>query len=63
MTQTIAPRVRTLVLLFLAVTGALLAGAAPVSAHAALTGSDPGQGRWSTGPPPRSHSPSPSRSR
>ncbi|GGV76182.1 transport integral membrane protein [Streptomyces griseoloalbus] len=44
MTQTIAPRVRTLVLLFLAVTGALLAGAAPVSAHAALTGSDPGQG-------------------
>ncbi|GGP41038.1 copper resistance CopC/CopD family protein [Streptomyces calvus] len=44
MTQTIAPRVRTLVLLFLAVTGALLAGAAPVSAHAALTGSDPAQG-------------------
>ncbi|MET9370795.1 copper resistance protein CopC [Streptomyces griseoflavus] len=44
MTQTIAPRVRTLVLLFLAVTGALLAGAAPASAHAALTGSDPGQG-------------------
>ena len=41
MTQTIAPRVRTLVLLFLAVTGALLAGAAPASAHAALTGSDP----------------------
>ncbi|MFJ5558210.1 copper resistance protein CopC [Streptomyces sp. NPDC093250] len=44
MTHTIAPRVRTLVLLFLAVTGALLAGAAPASAHAALTGSDPGQG-------------------
>ncbi|MFI8305550.1 copper resistance CopC/CopD family protein [Streptomyces sp. NPDC085927] len=44
MTQTIAPRVRILVLLFLAVTGALLAGAAPVSAHAALTGSDPRQG-------------------
>ncbi|MFD7704781.1 copper resistance CopC/CopD family protein [Streptomyces caelestis] len=44
MTQTIAPRVRTLVLLLLAVTGALLAGAAPASAHAALTGSDPGQG-------------------
>ncbi|MFF8101120.1 copper resistance CopC/CopD family protein [Streptomyces sp. NPDC016640] len=44
MTQTIAPRVRSLVLLFLAVTGALLAGAAPVSAHAALTGSAPAQG-------------------
>lgn len=44
MTQTIAPRVRILVLLLLAVTGALLAGAAPASAHAALTGSDPGQG-------------------
>ncbi|CAM5265316.1 copper resistance protein CopC [Streptomyces hirsutus] len=44
MTQTIAPRVRILVLLFLAVTGALLAGAAPASAHAALTGSDPRQG-------------------
>lgn len=44
MTQTIAPRVRILVLLLLAVTGALLAGAAPVSAHAALTGSDPQQG-------------------
>jgi copper transport protein len=43
-TQTIAPRVRILVLLLLAVTGALLAGAAPASAHAALTGSDPGQG-------------------
>ncbi|ODA73407.1 copper resistance CopC/CopD family protein [Streptomyces sp. AVP053U2] len=44
MTQTIVPRVRILVLLFLAVTGALLAGAAPASAHAALTGSDPQQG-------------------
>ncbi|MFF6999533.1 copper resistance CopC/CopD family protein [Streptomyces sp. NPDC008313] len=44
MRQTIAPRVRTLLLLFLAVTGALLAGAVPVSAHAALTGSDPQQG-------------------
>ncbi|MER6403195.1 copper resistance protein CopC [Streptomyces viridosporus] len=43
MTQTIAPRLRTLVLLFLAVAGALLAGAAPASAHAALTGSDPQQ--------------------
>ncbi|MFE1949581.1 copper resistance CopC/CopD family protein [Streptomyces sp. NPDC059524] len=42
--KTIAPRFRHLVLLFLAVTGALLAGAAPVSAHAALTGSDPQQG-------------------
>ncbi|MEV5369197.1 copper resistance protein CopC [Streptomyces albogriseolus] len=44
MTQIIAPRVRTLVLLILAVAGALLAGAAPASAHAALTGSDPAQG-------------------
>ncbi|MFI8188401.1 copper resistance protein CopC [Streptomyces sp. NPDC085946] len=44
MTPTIAPRVRLLVLLLLAVTGALFAGAAPASAHAALTGSDPGQG-------------------
>lgn len=47
MTQTIAPRVRPLVLLFLAVAGALLAGladAAPVSAHAALIGSSPQQG-------------------
>ncbi|MEU6840854.1 copper resistance protein CopC [Streptomyces sp. NPDC046716] len=42
--KTIAPRFRHLVLLFLAVTGALLAGAAPASAHAALTGSDPAQG-------------------
>ncbi|MFF4270619.1 copper resistance CopC/CopD family protein [Streptomyces sp. NPDC001536] len=44
MTQTIAPRVRNLVLLFLAATGLLLAGAGPASAHAALTGSDPQQG-------------------
>ncbi|UXY28614.1 copper resistance CopC/CopD family protein [Streptomyces sp. HUAS TT20] len=44
MTRTIAPRLRTLVLLFLAVTGALLTGAGPASAHAALTGSDPAQG-------------------
>ncbi|MFD9317952.1 copper resistance CopC/CopD family protein [Streptomyces sp. NPDC060053] len=44
MTQTIVPRVRMLVLLFLAVTGALLTGAGPASAHAALTGSDPAQG-------------------
>ncbi|MEU1039623.1 copper resistance protein CopC [Streptomyces sp. NPDC005907] len=52
MTQAIAPRngrhaagrLRTLLLLLLAVGGALLAGAGPVSAHAALTGSDPRQG-------------------
>lgn len=44
MTQTIAPRVRTLVLLLLAATGLLLSSAAPASAHAALTGSDPQQG-------------------
>uniref|UniRef100_A0AAU2A199 Protein YobA n=1 Tax=Streptomyces sp. NBC_00093 TaxID=2975649 RepID=A0AAU2A199_9ACTN len=47
MTQTIAPRVRPLVLLFLAIAAALLAGlagAAPASAHAALTGSSPSQG-------------------
>ncbi|MCD7440129.1 copper resistance protein CopC [Streptomyces lincolnensis] len=44
MTQTIAPRVRTLVLLLLAATGLLLATAGPASAHAALTGSDPQQG-------------------
>ncbi|MFF0038005.1 copper resistance CopC/CopD family protein [Streptomyces mirabilis] len=56
MTQTIAPRaaatttggvafrVRVLLLLLLAVIGAVLAGAAPASAHAALTGSDPQQG-------------------
>ncbi|WP_053746057.1 copper resistance CopC/CopD family protein [Streptomyces sp. NRRL WC-3618] len=47
MTQTIARRVRPLVLLFLAAAAALLAGlagAAPASAHAALTGSAPQQG-------------------
>ncbi|MFE9169318.1 copper resistance CopC/CopD family protein [Streptomyces kebangsaanensis] len=44
MSQTIAPRVRNLVLLLLAATGLLLAGATPASAHAALTGSDPQQG-------------------
>ncbi|MFC9506562.1 copper resistance protein CopC [Streptomyces sp. NPDC057002] len=44
MTQTIAPRVRTLVLLLLGAVCALLAGAGPASAHAAVTGSDPGQG-------------------
>ncbi|MGP4083128.1 copper resistance CopC/CopD family protein [Streptomyces sp. KR55] len=44
MTQTIAPRVRSLVLLLLTAVGLLLAGAAPASAHAALTGSDPQQG-------------------
>ncbi|MEU9572158.1 copper resistance protein CopC [Streptomyces massasporeus] len=44
MTQTTAPRVRTLVLLLLAAACALLAGAGPASAHAAVTGSDPGQG-------------------
>ncbi|MFI9601821.1 copper resistance CopC/CopD family protein [Streptomyces sp. NPDC052043] len=43
MSQTIAPRFRALMLL-LAVAGVLLAGAAPASAHAALTGSDPQQG-------------------
>ncbi|MFF8672261.1 copper resistance CopC/CopD family protein [Streptomyces sp. NPDC015242] len=44
MTQTIAPRVRALVLLLLAALCALLAGAGPASAHAAVTGSDPAQG-------------------
>ncbi|MFJ3335535.1 copper resistance CopC/CopD family protein [Streptomyces sp. NPDC086766] len=44
MTPTIVPRVRAVMLLLLAVAGALLAGAAPASAHAALTGSDPQQG-------------------
>ncbi|MFJ5836362.1 copper resistance CopC/CopD family protein [Streptomyces shenzhenensis] len=44
MTRTITPRLRTLALLFLAVAGALLVGAGPASAHAALTGSDPAQG-------------------
>jgi copper transport protein len=41
---TITPRVRTLVLLFLAVVGMLFAGAGSASAHAALTGSDPSSG-------------------
>ncbi|WP_434976457.1 copper resistance CopC/CopD family protein [Streptomyces puniciscabiei] len=49
MPRTITPTrhtgsLRTLVLLFLAVIGVTLAGAAPASAHAALTGSDPAQG-------------------
>ncbi|GGQ74138.1 transport integral membrane protein [Streptomyces ruber] len=44
MRQTAAARLRALLLLFAAVTGGLLAGAGPVSAHAALTGSDPQQG-------------------
>ncbi|GHH10099.1 copper resistance protein CopC [Streptomyces rubradiris] len=44
MNRTTAPRLRTLLLLLLAVTGALLAGASPASAHAALTGSEPAQG-------------------
>ncbi|MHC3471259.1 copper resistance CopC/CopD family protein [Streptomyces sp. 7R007] len=45
MTQTITPRrVRSLMLLLLAVVGAVLAAAGPASAHAALTGSDPAQG-------------------
>ncbi|MGW3014641.1 copper resistance CopC/CopD family protein [Streptomyces longwoodensis] len=44
MTQAIAPRARTLVLLFLAALAALLLGAGPAAAHAALTGSDPAQG-------------------
>ncbi|MFJ7340641.1 copper resistance CopC/CopD family protein [Streptomyces sp. NPDC101110] len=44
MTQTIVLRVRALVLLLLAAACALLAGAGPASAHAAVTGSDPGQG-------------------
>jgi copper transport protein len=44
LTQTIAPRVRTLVLLLLAACGLLLTTAGPASAHAALTGSDPQQG-------------------
>jgi copper transport protein len=44
LTQTIAPRVRSLALLLLAAVGLLLSGATPASAHAALTGSDPRQG-------------------
>jgi copper transport protein len=43
-TQTITPRVRTVVLLLLAAACALLVGAAPASAHAAVTGGDPAQG-------------------
>ncbi|MBJ7002149.1 copper resistance CopC/CopD family protein [Streptomyces griseofuscus] len=53
MTRTITSRPRTLVLLFLAALGALLAGAAPASAHAALTGSDPAQGVVVQQPPAR----------
>ncbi|MGW0865598.1 copper resistance CopC/CopD family protein [Streptomyces sp. NPDC002611] len=53
MTQTIAHRVRTLVLLLLAAACALLAGAGPASAHAAVTGSDPGQGAVVQEPPAR----------
>ncbi|MEU8974674.1 copper resistance protein CopC [Streptomyces monashensis] len=49
MTRTITPKrrnggLRSLVLLLFTVAGVLLAGAAPASAHAALTGSDPAQG-------------------
>ncbi|MEW1830596.1 copper resistance protein CopC [Streptomyces sp. NPDC088196] len=44
MKTTITPRVRHLVLLLLAVTGMLFAGAGTASAHAALTGSDPSSG-------------------
>ncbi|WP_043676200.1 copper resistance CopC/CopD family protein [Streptomyces xylophagus] len=44
MKTTITPRVRTLVLLLLAVVGMLFAGAGTASAHAALTGSDPSSG-------------------
>ncbi|MYU25423.1 copper resistance protein CopC/CopD [Streptomyces sp. SID8352] len=44
MTQTIAPRVRILVLLLLAAACALLVGAGPAAAHAALTTADPAQG-------------------
>ncbi|MFH8566536.1 copper resistance CopC/CopD family protein [Streptomyces sp. NPDC017988] len=39
-----APRLWRLLLVLVAMTGAFLAGAAPASAHAALTGSDPKQG-------------------
>ncbi|MEV3873096.1 copper resistance protein CopC [Streptomyces sp. NPDC049906] len=42
--QTVVPRLRAVLLLFLSVTGALLAGAAPGAAHAALTGSVPQRG-------------------
>ncbi|WP_405992207.1 copper resistance CopC/CopD family protein [Streptomyces sp. NBC_00986] len=44
MKTTITPRVRNLVLLLLAVTAMLFAGAGTASAHAALTGSDPSSG-------------------
>ncbi|MFJ6658558.1 copper resistance CopC/CopD family protein [Streptomyces sp. NPDC091377] len=44
MSQSIAPRLRSLVLLLAAVAGALLLSGGPASAHAALTGSDPRQG-------------------
>ncbi|MER6329030.1 copper resistance protein CopC [Streptomyces sp. NPDC001034] len=53
MTRTTTPRLRTLVLLLLAVAGALLAGAGPAAAHAALTGSDPAQGVVVQQPPAR----------
>ncbi|TWV29488.1 hypothetical protein FRZ03_37855 [Streptomyces misionensis] len=53
MTRTITPRPRNLLLLLLAVIGALLAGAGPASAHAALTGSDPAQGVVVAQPPAR----------
>lgn len=53
MTRTTTPRLRTLVLLLLAATGALLAGAGPAAAHAALTGSDPAQGVVVRQPPAR----------
>ncbi|MFH8339614.1 copper resistance protein CopC [Streptomyces sp. AM6-12] len=53
MTRTITPRPRNLVLLFLATLAALLTGAAPASAHAALTGSDPAQGVVVQQPPAR----------
>ncbi|QFR02757.1 copper resistance protein CopC/CopD [Streptomyces phaeolivaceus] len=44
MRPALRPFLRPLLLLLLATVGALLAGAVPVSAHAALTGSDPQQG-------------------
>jgi copper transport protein len=44
LTRTIAPRLRILVLLLLAAACALLAGAGPASAHAALLGSNPAEG-------------------
>ncbi|MFF8989591.1 copper resistance CopC/CopD family protein [Streptomyces sp. NPDC014983] len=53
MTRTTTPRLRALVLLLLAVAGALLAGAGPAAAHAALTGSDPAQGVVVQQPPAR----------